>query len=349
MLSRYDEAAQVYAHMVDLISHANGAYTAEEKNNRGIFLERLGSIYHEQNKTDLAIATYQKMIDMGGDSALRGYQGQVDVYRDAKKFDKASEVARKAVDANPKNNDLKLILADQLVDQGKADEAIALAKGLLNNTDKDRAVWLEIAQSIPACIAGRTPKRLSIKPAPSPPSRRIASISSSCAAPSPSARSASTKPKTLFPPGPRHRPLQRHGPQLPRLHARRQGPQTARSRQAHPQGSRAGANERRLILTRSAGPTSSSASTSSPKKISAGRRPRPDRTPPSTSTSAILYEKTGRIRLAAAQWQLSLTQYAQSAAADVEPADVAKLQHKLETARVKLAKEESISGSSKPE
>ena len=57
-----------------------------------------------------------------------------------------------------------------------------------------------------------------------------------------------------------------------------------------------------------------------------------------------LYEKTGRIRLAAAQWQLSLNQFAKSASADVEQADVAKLQHKLESARVRLAKEDSISG-----
>jgi Tfp pilus assembly protein PilF len=62
-----------------------------------------------------------------------------------------------------------------------------------------------------------------------------------------------------------------------------------------------------------------------------------------------LYEKTGRIRLAAAQWQLSLTEFSRSAAADVEPTDVAKLQRKLESARVKLAKEESVSGVPKSE
>ena len=47
-------------------------------------LRRLGAVYHEQNKVDEAIATYQKMIDLGGENALRGYQSQVDVYRDAK-------------------------------------------------------------------------------------------------------------------------------------------------------------------------------------------------------------------------------------------------------------------------
>ena len=44
-----------------------------------------------------------------------------------------------------------------------------------------------------------------------------------------------------------------------------------------------------------------------------------------------LYEKTGRIRLAAAQWELSLQLYAKSVSADVEPGDVAKVQRKLET------------------
>ena len=146
VLGRYDEAAQVYEKMVDQTSHANGAYKDEEKTNRGIFLDRLGAIYHEQNKTDQAIATYQKMIDMGGETALRGYQGEVDAYRDAKQFDKAIEVSRKAVEADPKNKDFKLMLAGELADQGKPDEGLAMARAQLDNTDNDRTVWLAIGQ-----------------------------------------------------------------------------------------------------------------------------------------------------------------------------------------------------------
>jgi len=75
-----------------------------------------------------------------------------------------------------------------------------------------------------------------------------------------------------------------------------------------------------------------------------------DRTDPTVHDHlGDLYEKTGRIRLAAAQWELSLSEYAKSAAADVEPADVAKVQKKLESARVKLAKQESAAGQPKPE
>jgi tetratricopeptide (TPR) repeat protein len=62
-----------------------------------------------------------------------------------------------------------------------------------------------------------------------------------------------------------------------------------------------------------------------------------------------LYEKTGRIRLAAAQWELSLADFAKSSPADVEPGDVVKVQKKLESARVKLAKEENALGEAKPE
>ncbi len=132
--------------MVDQTSHANGAYTDEEKNNRGIFLERLGAVYLEQSKADQAIATYQKMIDMGGDTAMRGYQGQVDAYRNARQFDKAIEVSRKAVAADPKNRELKLMLAGELTDQDKADEGIAMAKSMLNNTPEDRIVWIALGQ-----------------------------------------------------------------------------------------------------------------------------------------------------------------------------------------------------------
>ena len=52
ILGRFDDAVQTYQEMVDATSHANGAYTEEEKNNRSIFLDHLGAVYLEENKTD---------------------------------------------------------------------------------------------------------------------------------------------------------------------------------------------------------------------------------------------------------------------------------------------------------
>ena len=42
-----------------------------------------------------------------------------------------------------------------------------------------------------------------------------------------------------------------------------------------------------------------------------------------------VYEKTGRLQLAVAQWERSMTEYARSLPADADPADVAKVKRKL--------------------
>ncbi|HVZ83542.1 MAG TPA: tetratricopeptide repeat protein, partial [Terracidiphilus sp.] len=348
VLARYDDAVQVYQHMVDLTSHANGAYTAEEKNNRGIFLDRLGAVYHEQNKVDLAIATYQKMIDMGGDSALRGYQGQVDTYRDAKKFDKAAEVARKAVDADPKNSDLKLILADQLVDQSKPDDAIALAKGLLNNSDKDRAIWLEIAQidtrvhrwkdaedalNKAAALTTKQEDRVYLLFMRGALAERQKHID---AAETLFRQALDIDPSNAMVLNYLGYMLADKSEKLPEaLKYIRKAVELEPMNGAYldslgwayfkmGQYELAEENLRQAVDR--------------------------DQTDPTVHEHlGDLYEKTGRIRLAAAQWQLSLTQWSLSAAADVEPSDVAKLQKKLESARVKLAREDSLSGVGKPE
>jgi hypothetical protein len=60
-----------------------------------------------------------------------------------------------------------------------------------------------------------------------------------------------------------------------------------------------------------------------------------------------LYEKTGRLKMAAGQWEQSLQEYARTVPADAEPGDVSKVQKKLDSARVKLAKEESTGASPK--
>jgi tetratricopeptide (TPR) repeat protein len=346
VLGRYDEAAEAYGHMVELTSHANGAYTADEKKNRAIFLERLGSVYHEQNKTELAIATYQKMIDLGGDAAVRGYQGQIDSWRDAKKFDKAAEVARKAADANPKNSELKLILADQLVDVGKADDAVALAKGLLDNSDKDRAVWLEIAQ-VNTRVHRWKDAEDALNKAQALTKKdedRVYLLFLRGALAERQKRFEAAEPyfKQALDLDPANAMVLNYygymladkGMKLPEA--------VKLIRKAVDQEPMNGAYLDSLGWAYF--------KMGQYELAEENLRQAVDRSQTDATVHehlGDLYEKTGRIRLAAAQWQLSLNEYTRSAAADVEPADVAKLQKKLETARVKLAKEDSLAGVSK--
>jgi tetratricopeptide (TPR) repeat protein len=348
VLGHYDDAAAVYEKMVDQTSHANGAYTAEEKNNRAIFLERLGAIYHEQNKVDQAIATYQKMIDMGGDAATRGYQGQVDTYRDAKMFDKAVETAKKAVEVNPKDRDLKLMLAGELVDQGRTDEGLDLAKSMLDNTDADRSVWLALGNMYTRVHRWKDAEDALNK------------------------AETLTKKKEdriylLFLRG-ALADRQKH-PELAEPYFRQAlelDPSNAMTLNylGYMLADKGIRLPEAIKLIRKAvelepmnGAYLDSLGWAYFKmgeyelsEENLRQAVERDQTDPTVHDHlGDLYEKTGRIRLAAAQWELSLSEYSKSATADVEPGDVSKVQHKLETARVKLAKQESATGGVKPE
>jgi tetratricopeptide (TPR) repeat protein len=361
-MGRYDEAAQAYEKMVDQTSHANGAYTAEEKNSRSFFLERLAAVYAGQNKIDQAVAAYQKMIDMGGESALRGFEGQVETYGEAKMFDRAVEVSRKAVEAsgkaieaNPKDPDLKakdlelkLMFAGALVEQGKTEDGLALAKGLLDNSDKDRLVWLRLGQFYTQM-------------------HRWKDADEAYAKAGPLTTKKEDRTYLLFLKGAlaerqkHYEPAEQFFRQALDLDPSSAMTLNYLGYMLADKGIRL---PEALKLIRKAvdlEPMNGAYLDSlgwvyfklgqyEQAEENLRQAAERDRTDPTVHDHlGDLYEKTGRIRLAAAQWELSLSEYAKSAAADVEPGDVAKVQKKLESARVKLAKQESAAGQPKPE
>lgn len=347
VLGRFDEATQTYSAMVDLTSHANGAYTDEEKNNRSIFLERLGAIYLEQNKPDQAIAAYQKMIDMGGDSSLRGYQGQVDAYRSAKQFDKAIEVSRKAVEANPKNRELKLLLAGELADEDKADEGLSMAKALLNNSADDRVVWIAM---------GQIDVRL----------RRWKDAEDAFNKAEPLTTKKEDRTYLLFLRGELAERQKHYEPaeQLFRQ-ALELDPTNAMTLNylgymLADKGMRLPEALKMIRKAVDLEPGNGAYLDSlgwvyfkmgeyelaEDNLRQAVERDQAD--PTVHEHMGDLYEKTGRIRQAAEQWQLAVSEFAKSAPADVELGDVAKVQKKLEGARVKLANKDTVIGQPKP-
>ena len=347
VLGRYDAAVQVFEKMVDQTSHANGAYTTEEKNNRGIFLDRLGAVYQELNKTAEAIATYQKLIDMGGESAVRGYQFQADAWRDAKQFDKAVEVSRRAVEANPKDHDLTLMLAGELGDVGKTDEGLALARGLLTNTKEDRTVWLALGQM---CVRARRWKE--------------AGEAFDKAA----ALTTKKEDRTyLFFLRGELAERQKHDEQAEQFfrQALKLDPENAMTLNylGYMLADKGIRLPEALKLIRKAvelEPMNGAYLDSlgwvylkmgeyELAEENLRQAVARDQTDPALHDHlGELYEKTGRIRLAAAQWELSLAEYAKSAPIDVEPGEVAKVQRKLDNARLKLTKEDNAIGQPKP-
>jgi tetratricopeptide (TPR) repeat protein len=351
VLGRFDEATQTYEKMVEITSHANGADTPEEKSNHGFFLERLGAIDIEQNKTDQAIAAYQKMIDMGGDQATRGYELEVEAYGEAKMFDKAVEAAHKAADANPKDADVKMMLAGALVEQGKSDDGIAMVKGMLDGTDKDRAVWMRL---------GQFDVQL----------RRWKDAEDALAKAEPLTTKKEDRTYLLFMRGElaerqkHYEPAEQYFRQVLDLDPANAMTLNYLGYMLADKGDKGIRLPEALKLIRKAvdlEPMNGAYLDSlgwvyfklgeyEQAEENLRQAVQRDQTDPTVHDHlGDLYEKTGRIRLAAAQWEMSIAQYAKSAAADVEPTDVAKVQHKLEGARVKLAKQENAVGQPKPE
>ena len=94
---RYDDAAQILQDLLKKTEKPDNNYSQGEKNNRAVFLERLGTIYRDNNNTPLAIETFRKMLALGDDNAERGYQQIIDTYREAKQWQQATDAAKEAM------------------------------------------------------------------------------------------------------------------------------------------------------------------------------------------------------------------------------------------------------------
>jgi tetratricopeptide (TPR) repeat protein len=144
---KYDEAIAQLNGLLQKSEKPNGNYTASELNNRAVFIERMGTLYRDQGKTQEAVDTFKRLLPMGEDNAIRGYQQAVDTLRDAKRYPEAEALLKEAIAKYPSDRSLKLVYAGALADNGKPDQAIQATKALLKgNAKDDREVHLAMAQ-----------------------------------------------------------------------------------------------------------------------------------------------------------------------------------------------------------
>lgn len=343
-LGRYDDATALLNKMLESTAHADGKYSDQEKGNRAIFLDRLGIIYREQNKTQDAINAYKQMIELGGDNVKSGYQGEVDSYRDAHQWKDATAVAADAAKAMPKDRGIQLMYAGQLADTGEAEKGIALAKAQLTGGQDDREAYLALAQ-----INTRLKKFDDAKAALD------------------SAEKLSSKPEeklylyflrgTL---ADRQKHYDVAEAQFRKALAIDPQNATILNYLGYMFADRGVKLDEALTMIRKAVDLdpqnyayldslgwvyfkTGQYALAEENIRKANERNSSD--PTIHDHLGEVYEKTGKLKQAVAQWERSMTEYARSLPADAEPEEVAKVQHKLENARVKLAK---LNSSSKP-
>src|SRR6266446_3161942 len=143
--ARYDEAVKVLQDLLKKTEKAENSYSQADRNNRAIFIERLGMVYRDQENYQAAVETFRKMITFGDDNARTGYQDVIDTYREAKQWTQATATAKEAVQKLPNDRELRMVLDAQLADTGDPEKPLADVRSLLKGTPEDHDVYLRLS------------------------------------------------------------------------------------------------------------------------------------------------------------------------------------------------------------
>ena len=339
-LGRYDDATGVLTKLLSDSAQPDGKYSDGEKSNRAIFLDRLAIIYKEENKTVEAVATYKQLTALGGDYVKSGYQGQIDAYRDAHQWKEATAAAAEVAKAMPKDHAIQLMYAGQLADTGQVDEGLALAnaqfaatKGTADERDSRLAlaqIYIRLKRWQDAAAQLNSAEALATKP-----DERlyVTFLRGTLYDRQKQYDEAEAEFRKALVIDPQNATVLNYlgymladrGVRLPEALSL-----IRKAVDLDPQ------NGAFLDSLGWAYYKSGEYALAEENLRKANERMNTD--PTVHDHLGEVYEKTGNLKMAVEQWERSMTEYAHSLPADVDPVDVAKVQHKLENARVKLAK-----------
>jgi tetratricopeptide (TPR) repeat protein len=339
---RYDEAIPIMRDLLKKSEKTDGKYSNGERSNRAVFLERLGTIYRDQGNNQAANEIFRQIVALGGDENIeRGYQQIIDTWREAKEWQKATDAAKEAVQKLPGSRDLKLVLASQQADMGEADKALKDVRAMLkgNANPDDRQVYIALAQMN---------TRL----------RRFSDAEQSLDKAEQLATKADDKEYVWFLRGSTFEREKRYA------EAEEQFKKVLASDSEHASAlnylgymladqntkleEALGYIKRAVDLDPANGAYLDSIGwayfrlgkyeLAEENLLKASQKINTD--PTVHDHLGDLYQKTGRLKLAATHWERALNEWNRTIAAEVDPADQARVQRKLDSAKMKLAREE---------
>ena len=137
------EAVKVMRDM--LATTAKKVYNPSERANRILLLERLGFLYRSNEQWAPAVETFRQIGELDPDAAAKSSAQIVETYRVGKEFAKAEQEADAAVKKYPSDRVVRSVRASLLADMGKTDQAIAETRKLLDGKN-DRDTYIALAQ-----------------------------------------------------------------------------------------------------------------------------------------------------------------------------------------------------------
>jgi len=278
------------------------------------------------------------MTSLGDDATSRAYQQMIETYRDNRQWKEATEVAQEAAKKLPNDRGLRMVLASQEADMGQPDKAIAEVKSLLTGKSEDREVYVALAQMY---------SRL----------RRWKDAEDAIASALKVSNKQEEKDYVNFVAGSiyeRQKKYEQAEELFRQVIANDPKNATALNYLGYMMADRGVRLEEALNYIKRAislDPQNGAYLDSlgwayfklgkydlaEENLRKAVEKSNDD--PTIHDHLADVYQKTGRLKMAIAHWERALDGWNKTVAAEVEPADVAKVQKKLEAAKVKLARE----------
>jgi tetratricopeptide (TPR) repeat protein len=119
-------------------------YDAAQRDVRGRMLEKLGGLYEKNGQYDKAVDAFRQMASLDPEKGARAEALIVDTYRAEKNYSKAEQESDAAAKKFPNDRMLREVRAQLLTDEGKSAQAIAELKTLLDGKN-DRETYLAMA------------------------------------------------------------------------------------------------------------------------------------------------------------------------------------------------------------
>ena len=343
-----DDSSKIFEGLAAATAHPSGQYSPEEKQNYKLILDNLAEIYKEESRLDQEVATYQKIATLGADNEEYAYDQEVEAYRESHEYDKALATAQEAVAKLPKSNDLKLTLARQQADTGQVDQGVETAKNVIDSDPKSMEGYFQLAQIYTDLRkwkdASETLDTAEKQATKKEDQTMVVFERAMMLDRAKRYDEAEAAFKKVLDADPNNAlTLNNYGFMLADRGVRldealgmiRKAVQLEPTNYAYLDSlgwvyfrlGQYGPAEDNLVHAISRGASD----------------------PTVHDHLGDVYEKTGRLKLATAQWELSLNEYAHTVQADMDAGDVSKVQKKLDSARVRLAKESETLPASKSE
>lgn len=146
LLEAEGKTTEALAAMNELVSTtAKKAYSAGERSNRAVLLERLGLMYRNAEQFDKAADTFRQIAELDSSSGGRAFAQIIETYRIGKQYDRALAEADAGLKKFSDDRVLRGVRSSLLAEMGRTGEAVAETRKLLDGKS-DRETYITLAQ-----------------------------------------------------------------------------------------------------------------------------------------------------------------------------------------------------------